>query len=179
MSSTVLAPAATEAPTRQDVPKPMGSVGIVGGGFMGAGIAEAASLAGIPVVLHELPEFLEAARGRLEGSLERAVKRGKRDAEDRDAALARTTLTSDLQDMAGVELVIEAVPESVALKTSIMQAARRHRRRRRRDRVEHVVHPDRPTGECGGPPGPGGGPALLLPGARDATGGDRARPRHQ
>ena len=121
MSSTVLAPAATEAPTRQDVPKPIGSVGIVGGGFMGAGIAEAASLAGIPVVLRELPEFLEAARGRLEGSLERAVKRGKRDAADRDAALARTTLTSDLQDMAGVELVIEAVPESVALKTSIMQ----------------------------------------------------------
>jgi 3-hydroxybutyryl-CoA dehydrogenase len=121
MSSTVLAPAATEAPTRQDIPKPIASVGIVGGGFMGAGIAEAASLAGIPVVLRELPEFLEAARGRLEGSLDRAVKRGKRDAEARDAALARTTLTSDLQDMAGVDLAIEAVPESVALKTSIMQ----------------------------------------------------------
>ena len=121
MSSTVLAAAATEAPTRPDIPRPIATLGIVGGGFMGAGIAESASLAGIPVVLHELPEYLEAARGRLEGSLDRAVKRGKRDAGDRDAALARTTLTSDLRDMAGVDLVIEAVPESVALKTSIMQ----------------------------------------------------------
>jgi 3-hydroxybutyryl-CoA dehydrogenase len=42
--------------------------------------------------------------------LDRAVKRGERDAADRDSALARITLTSDLEDVAGADLVIEAVP---------------------------------------------------------------------
>jgi 3-hydroxybutyryl-CoA dehydrogenase len=98
------------------------SVGIVGGGFMGAGIAETAAGAGIPVVVRELPEYLDAARRRLESSLDRAVKRGKRDAADRDSALARITLTSELKDLAGTDLVIEAVPENAELKTSIMKA---------------------------------------------------------
>jgi len=89
---------------------------------MGAGIAETTAVAGIPVVLRELPEYLDAARRRLETSLDRSVKRGKRDAADRDSALARITLTSELKDVAGADLVIEAVPEDVELKTSIMTA---------------------------------------------------------
>jgi 3-hydroxybutyryl-CoA dehydrogenase len=100
--------------------EPIGSIGVVGGGFMGGGIAEVASLAGIDVVMRELPEYLDGARQRLDSSLARAVKRGKLDAAERDAALARVTLTSDLQDVAGAELVIEAVPENVELKISIM-----------------------------------------------------------
>jgi 3-hydroxybutyryl-CoA dehydrogenase len=119
MSSTTLEPAPAEAPTSS---KPITTVGIVGGGFMGAGIAESAALAGIDVVLRELPEFLDGTRRRFESSLERAVKRGKRDGADRDAAVARTTLTSDLQDLAGAQLVIEAVPENAELKTTIMKA---------------------------------------------------------
>jgi 3-hydroxybutyryl-CoA dehydrogenase len=102
--------------------KPITSVAVVGGGFMGAGIAETAAFAGLPVVVRELPEYLDAARQRLETSLDRAVKRGKRDAEDRDSALARITLTSELKDVGGADLVIEAVPENEALKTSIMEA---------------------------------------------------------
>ena len=101
--------------------EPISAIGIIGGGFMGAGIAEVASLAGVAVVVRELPEYLDAARGRLESSLARAVKRGKLDAADRDSALARVILTSDLQDVASADLVIEAVPEDVGLKTSIMQ----------------------------------------------------------
>ena len=89
---------------------------------MGAGIAETAAFAEIPVVVRELPEYLDAARQRLETSMDRAVKRGKRDAADRDAALARITLTSQLKDVAGADLVIEAVPENLELKTSIMKA---------------------------------------------------------
>jgi 3-hydroxybutyryl-CoA dehydrogenase len=89
---------------------------------MGAGIAETAAFAGIDVVVRELPEYLDATRERLETSLERAVKRGKCDAVDRDAALARITLTSALEDVAGADLAIEAVPENVELKTSIMKA---------------------------------------------------------
>jgi 3-hydroxybutyryl-CoA dehydrogenase len=121
MSSAVLAPASTQEAKREDTAKPIKSLAIVGGGFMGAGIAESAALAGIPVVLRELPEYLDAARRRLESSLDRAVKRGKRDAADRDSALARITLTSELKDVADVDLVIEAVPENVELKTSVMK----------------------------------------------------------
>ena len=50
------------------------SVAILGGGFMGAGIAESASIAGVPVIIRELPEFIDAARARLEKSLDGAVK---------------------------------------------------------------------------------------------------------
>jgi 3-hydroxybutyryl-CoA dehydrogenase len=100
---------------------PIRSIAIVGGGFMGAGIAETAAVAGVPVVVRELPEYLVAAGQRVETSLARAVKRGRLDAEQRDSALARITLTSDLKDVARADLVIEAVPEIVELKTSIMK----------------------------------------------------------
>ena len=97
------------------------SVAIIGGGFMGAGIAEAAAVSGIRVVVRELPQFLEATRRRLETSLGRAVVKGKLDAAQRDEALARITLTSDLNDLAGVDLVIEAVSENIEIKTAIMK----------------------------------------------------------
>ena len=97
------------------------SVAVLGGGFMGAGIAESASVAGLPVVIRELPEYLAAARIRLEKSMDSAVKRGKLDADKRDAALARVAFSSELKDVAGSDLVIEAVPENLALKVSIMK----------------------------------------------------------
>ncbi len=97
------------------------SVAILGGGFMGAGIAESASVAGLPVLIRELSEYIAAARTRLEKSMDSAVKRGKLDAAKRDAALARVTFTSELKDAAGSDLVIEAVPENLQLKVSIMK----------------------------------------------------------
>ena len=106
------------------------SVAIVGGGFMGAGIAESASIAGVPVIIRELPEFIDAARARLEKSLGGAVRRGKLDAGQRDAALANITFTSDLKDVAGYDLVIEAVPENLDLKLSIMKS------------LDQIVSPD-------------------------------------
>jgi 3-hydroxybutyryl-CoA dehydrogenase len=101
--------------------RPIDLVAIVGGGFMGAGIAETAAAAGISIMVRELPEYLDATRQRLETSLDRAVKRGKLDAAGRDSALARITLTSELEDVGGADLVIEAVPENVDLKASIMK----------------------------------------------------------
>ena len=97
------------------------SVAILGGGLMGAGIAESASVAGFPVVVRELPEFIEAARSRLQKSLDSAVKRGKVDSGKRDAALANITFTSELKDVAASDLVIEAVPENPELKISIIK----------------------------------------------------------
>jgi 3-hydroxybutyryl-CoA dehydrogenase len=105
-------------------------VAILGGGLMGAGIAESASIAGVPVIIRELPEFIDAARGRLEKSLDGAVKRGKLDAGQRDAALANITFTSELKDVADRDLVIEAVPENLDLKLSIMKS------------LDQIVRPD-------------------------------------
>ena len=78
------------------MPHKIESVAVLGGGFMGAGIAESASVAGFPVVVRELAEFIGPAENRLEKSLDGAVKRGKLDAGQRDAALARVTFTSEL-----------------------------------------------------------------------------------
>jgi len=112
------------------VSKTIESVAIVGGGFMGAGLAESASIAGVPVMIRELPEFIDASRARLEKSLGGAVRRGKLDAGQRDAALANITFTSDLKDVAGYDLVIEAVPENLDLKLSIMKS------------LDQIVSPD-------------------------------------
>ena len=178
MTSALIAPLSTDEVQDTRTSGPITSVAIVGGGFMGAGIAECAALAGIPVVVYELPEYLDAARQRLEGSLERAVS-GECAAADRDSALARTTLTSELADVADAEFVVEAVPENVELKTSIMKA------------LGGIVADDAviasntssiPIAQLASAvssPRARGRVALFLPSARDAPGRDRARPRHQ
>ncbi len=95
-------------------------VGIVGGGQMGAGIAEVCAKAGIEVAVHEATEELaEAARVRVAKSLGRALERGKLSAEDHDAALGRIIFVSDLSVMADREVVIEAVVENEELKRQI------------------------------------------------------------
>ena len=69
-------------------------VGVVGGGQMGAGIAEVCAKAGVDVVVHEVTDALaEAASARIETSLAKAIDRGKLTDEERTAALARTRKT--------------------------------------------------------------------------------------
>src|ERR1035438_4687380 len=97
------------------------SVGVVGGGLMGAGIAEVSAVAGMSVVVRDLPQFLDAARGRVEKSLAGAVKRGKIDQAKRDEVLARITFTPDLKDVASADIVIEAIPEILDLKVSLIK----------------------------------------------------------
>lgn len=95
-------------------------VGVIGGGQMGAGIAEAAATTGCDVVVHEIsPEACEAARSRIEKSLQRAVDRGKLEGPDRDASLARLSFSTEFGDQADRQLVIEAVTENEELKSSI------------------------------------------------------------
>jgi 3-hydroxybutyryl-CoA dehydrogenase len=103
--------------------KPIESVAIVGAGFMGSGIAESVAVAGIPVVLRDVDaESLERARGRIETSLARAVERGKLDASHADVAKGRIDTTTDLEAIAGADLVIEAVPEDERLKVEVMRS---------------------------------------------------------
>ena len=103
------------------MPREINSVAVVGGGFMGAGIAEVSAAAGMPVVVRDLPEFLDAARGRVEKSLAGAVRHGKLDEAQRDEVLARITFTPDLKEVAGADIVIEAVPEILDLKVSLIK----------------------------------------------------------
>jgi 3-hydroxybutyryl-CoA dehydrogenase len=96
-------------------------VAVLGGGLMGSGIAESVAAAGLEVVVREIhDEAIGAARGRIEGSLEHAVDRGKLDAAARQAALARIDFTTELDDLADADLVIEAVPEEAALKGAVL-----------------------------------------------------------
>jgi 3-hydroxybutyryl-CoA dehydrogenase len=98
------------------------SVAIIGAGFMGTGIAESVAVAGLPVVLRDVDEVsVGRARGRIESSLERAVRGGKLDAAHADTARGRITLTTDLDAVADADLVVEAVPEDEGLKTRVMQ----------------------------------------------------------
>ena len=96
------------------------TVGVVGLGTMGAGIAQIALLAGAEVVGREVSEELnERARGRIEHFLGRAVEKGKLDATDRDAALARLRTTTDVGELAACDLVIEAIVEELDAKREL------------------------------------------------------------
>lgn len=95
-------------------------VGVVGCGLMGSGIAEVAAKAGLDVIVREIDaDALAAGRARIETSLGRAIKRGKLSSEDAQAALSRLRFTTDLGDMADRQVVLEAVPESEALKLDV------------------------------------------------------------
>jgi 3-hydroxybutyryl-CoA dehydrogenase len=88
------------------------TVGVVGCGLMGSGISEVVARAGqTAVVLETSDELVERGRQRIETSTLRAVERGRLDAEERTAVLGRISLTTDVQDLAGVDLVIEAATE--------------------------------------------------------------------
>ncbi|MEO3754594.1 3-hydroxybutyryl-CoA dehydrogenase [Streptomyces sp. B6B3] len=97
-------------------------VGVVGCGQMGAGIAEVCARAGLSVRVAETTgEALELGRTRLVNSLDRAAERGKLTEEERDAALARLSFTTDLGEFADRDLVVEAVVESEQVKTEIFR----------------------------------------------------------
>ena len=88
------------------------TVGVIGGGLMGSGISEVVARAGqTAVVLETSDELVERGRQRIETSTLRAVERGRLDAEERTAVLGRISLTTDVQELAGVDLVIEAATE--------------------------------------------------------------------
>jgi 3-hydroxybutyryl-CoA dehydrogenase len=96
------------------------TVGVVGLGTMGAGIAQVAIQAGYDVVGREVSEELaEAARAKVEHFLGRAVEKGRMASDDRDAALARLRTTTDVADVAGSDLVIEAIVEDLEAKREL------------------------------------------------------------
>lgn len=106
-------------------------VAVIGAGMMGAGIAYVTAKAGIDVVLKDV-EAAAAAKGKgySENLVGKAVAKGRMSQEDADALLARITPTAEVADLAGCDLVVEAVFESPELKAQIF------------GEVEKVVAPD-------------------------------------
>jgi 3-hydroxybutyryl-CoA dehydrogenase len=98
-------------------------IGVVGAGFMGSGIAESAAAAGIDVTVYE-PERapLQRSRAQLEKSVARAVSRGKMSDQDAGALIERISYSSEIDDLGGVDAVIEAVVEDPRVKGKLFAA---------------------------------------------------------
>ncbi len=102
-------------------PREVKSIGVIGGGTMGAGIATAALLSGMSVTLIEMSDAaMSAARGRIERNLSGALKRGKvsQDQYDRLTGTA-LALATDYASLANADLVIEAVFEDMSVKKEV------------------------------------------------------------
>ncbi|WP_415401636.1 3-hydroxybutyryl-CoA dehydrogenase [Tateyamaria sp. SN3-11] len=98
------------------------TVGIVGAGQMGNGIAHVMSLAGYDVLLNDVSgDALKAAMATIDRNLERQVSRDKITAEDKATAMARITTTSTLTDLGNTDLVIEAATERETVKQAIFE----------------------------------------------------------
>ncbi|MBB4955704.1 3-hydroxybutyryl-CoA dehydrogenase [Agrobacterium vitis] len=96
------------------------NVGIVGAGQMGCGIAHVCSLAGYKVTLYDLSrERIEAGLATINGNMARQVSNGKMDDEERKSALSCITGSTDVQDLAAMDLVIEAATEDENVKRKI------------------------------------------------------------
>ncbi len=100
----------------------MRTVGIVGAGQMGSGIAEVIAVAGVHAVVHEPErEPLLASEERIGASLAKAVSRGKLDTDAAAEASDRIVYTTQIDDLAECELVVEAVTEDRAIKCEVFR----------------------------------------------------------
>jgi 3-hydroxybutyryl-CoA dehydrogenase len=98
-------------------------VGVVGLGTMGAGIAQVCVQAGVETVGREVTaELAERGRATIERYLARGVEKERLTHEEMDAALGRLTLATDLDELAGCDLVIEAIVEEIEPKRELFAA---------------------------------------------------------
>jgi 3-hydroxybutyryl-CoA dehydrogenase len=92
-------------------------LGVVGAGFMGSGIAESAARAGVKVKLYEPEQApLQLSRSRIDASVARVVERGRLSHDDAAALVERIEWSTDLESLAGVDLVVEAIVEDEQVK---------------------------------------------------------------
>ncbi|WP_328410663.1 3-hydroxyacyl-CoA dehydrogenase family protein [Streptomyces violaceus] len=100
-----------------------GKLAVIGAGLMGAGIAQVSAQAGWDVVLRDVTdEALKRGTDGIEASYGKFVAKGKLEAHDADAALARITATTDLDAVADADVVVEAVFEKLEIKHEIFRA---------------------------------------------------------
>jgi 3-hydroxybutyryl-CoA dehydrogenase len=97
-------------------------VGVIGGGLMGAGIAEVCARSGVDVTVVEVDGGrAERSRAAIEKSLDRGVRGGHVSEEDREGALERLAFTDTLDDVEGADAAIEAIVEDEALKREMFR----------------------------------------------------------
>ena len=102
-------------------PKEIEKVGVLGAGLMGSGIVQVCAQAGYEVVAREVEEkYWKKGFERVGGFLQKAVEKEKMTAADREAVLGRMTGTTRIEDLAGCDLVIEAVVEDLTVKNEML-----------------------------------------------------------
>ena len=107
------------------------TVGIVGSGQMGGGIAQVAAQAGLSVVLYDVgADIVDRALAVIQKNLVRLTDRGKLPAEEQRAVLERLRGTDELAELAAADVVIEAAPEDAAIKETIFR------------RLDEIVRPE-------------------------------------
>ena len=103
------------------------TIGVIGAGTMGNGIAQTCAVAGFATIMLDINQAaVDKGVATIAGSLDRLLKKEKIGTEERDAALARVKGTTAMADMAGADLVIEAATESEALKLKIFKDIEAH-----------------------------------------------------
>jgi len=123
--------AMTSTPTETPQQREFHTIGVIGLGTMGAGIAEVFARNGFAVIGVEIDdEGLKRGREHLEHSTGRAVARGKLSEAEQGELLGRITLTTSMADLADADFVVEAVVESIEIKKSIFRA------------LDDIVRPD-------------------------------------
>ncbi len=96
------------------------TVGVLGCGLMGSGIAQTAAAAGLPTIVREVSdELIARGKGAITGSLNKLVEKGKLDAAARDATLGRLRFTTRVADLREADVVIEAVTEDLETKNAL------------------------------------------------------------
>ncbi len=101
--------------------KEIQTVGVVGAGTMGHGIAQVAAHTGLNVILVDaVPQALDRGRAAIGKGLDRVVAKGKMTPEERDAALGRVQGSDRLDALAAADLVVEAVVERLEVKQSVL-----------------------------------------------------------
>ena len=151
-------------------PRPVSAVGVIGAGTMGAGIAVAFADARFTVTVVETSTAaVGAGWDRISGLWDRQVKSGRITEEEKLDKLGRVTVTDDFAALAGMDLVVEAAFEDMAVKHDIFGRLERNRKARRGAGHEHVVSRYRP--DRGGDVAGAGHhrAAFLLAGQRDAA----------
>ncbi len=117
----------TESENRQIAKSPIHSIGVVGAGTMGHGIAQVLLRAGYRVLLCEISQNLvEAGAERIARGLARDVEKARMTAQERDQALARLTPTTVVSDLAEADLIVEAVTEKFELKAGVFRSLEPH-----------------------------------------------------
>ena len=105
-----------------DSPPPVGTIGVLGAGTMGHGIAQVAAAAGYHVVLRDVNEAaVTHGLESIKRNVEKGIQRGKVSESERDQIIARIQTTTSIEDVRDADLIIEAAPENLDLKRTLLR----------------------------------------------------------